>query len=111
MDQLLYTPKLPKGFEQEDFDVNEWMRLSEENRARIKELDQKAKEQGSILYRFLYEHVIDEFGIYQIIKVNKKTCRVRFCTTDGFSEYQVPQWGETATIPLEYALRSLSWRE
>lgn len=107
MEQLLYTPKLPKGFEQEDFNVDEWLRMTEENEERIGELDRKAKESGSILYRFLYEPVADGKGIYQIIKVNKKTCRVRYCSTDGYNEYQVRQWGETAAVPMQYVLEAL----
>ena len=63
MENLLYTPKLPEGFDTENFNVDEWLRMTEENQEKIKELDQKAKEQGSILYRFLYEYVGDGFGI------------------------------------------------
>lgn len=110
MEEMLYTPKLPKGFEEENFDVNEWPQMTEENEERIRELDKQAKEQGSILYRFLYEPVADGIGIYQIIKVNKKTCRIKYCSTDGYNEYQVRQWGETATIPMQYVLAALERR-
>lgn len=107
MEELLYTPKLPKGFEEEKFDVDEWLKVTEENEERIRELDKQAKEQGSILYRFLYEPVADGIGVYQIIKVNKKSCRVRYCSTNGFNEYQVRQWGKTATVPMQYVLNVL----
>ena len=107
MEELLYTPKLPKGFEQEDFNVEEWLSMAEETEKKVRELDRKAKESGSILYRFLYEPVADGKGIYQIIKVNKKTCRIRYCSTDGYNEYQVRQWGEIATVPMQYVLDAL----
>ena len=55
MENLLYTPKLPEGFDPENCNVDEWIRMTEENQEKIEELDQKAKEQGSVLYRFLYE--------------------------------------------------------
>lgn len=111
MENLLYTPKLPEGFDPENCNVDEWIRMTEENQEKIEELDQKAKEQGSVLYRFLYEPVGDGFGIYQIIKVNKKTCQVRYCTTDGFDSYQVRQWGEKATIPMQYVMETLTMRD
>lgn len=87
--------------------MDEWLKVTEENEERIRELDKQAKEQGSILYRFLYEPVADGIGVYQIIKVNKKSCRVRYCSTNGFNEYQVRQWGETATVPMQYVLNVL----
>ena len=111
MENLLYTPKLPEGFDTENFNVDEWLRMTEENQEKIKELDQKAKEQGSILYRFLYEYVGDGFGIYQITKINKRTCQVRYCTTDGFDSYQARQWGEKATIPMQYVTDALTMRD
>jgi hypothetical protein len=79
----------------------------EENVKRIRELDEKAKAQGTILYRFLYEPVADGIGVYQIIKVNKKSCQIRYCTTNGFNEYLVRQWGETATVPMQYVLNTI----
>lgn len=110
MENLLYTPKLPNGFEEETFNVNEWMQIVEENEKRIRELDEKAKAQGTILYRFLYEPVADGIGVYQIIKVNKKSCQIRYCTTNGFNEYLVRQWGETATVPMQYVLNAIGGR-
>lgn len=110
MENLLYTPKLPKGFEEENFNVDEWLQMVEENEKKIKELDEKAKTQGSVLYRFLYEPVADGIGVYQIIKVNKKSCRIRYCSTNGFNEYLVRQWGETATVPMQYVLNAIGGR-
>lgn len=107
MEKLLYTPKLPKGFEQDNFNVDEWLCMTDENQKRISELNARAKESGSILYRFLYEPVADGTGIYQIVKVNKKTCKIQYCTTDGYDSYQVRQWGETATVPMQYVLAAL----
>lgn len=107
MEELFYTPKLPERFEQGDFDVKEWLRLITENQKIISELDRKAKESGSILYRFLYEPVADGKGIYQIVKVNKKTCQIQYCSTDGYNEYQVRQWGKKANVPLQYVLNAL----
>lgn len=111
MENLLYTPKIPEGLEQGDINVDEWLGMIEENQKRIAEIDKASKEQETILCRFLYEHVLDGFGIYQITKINKKTCQIKYCTTDGFNEYQVPQWGEKATIPLQYVVDSLACRD
>ena len=82
----------------------------------LEKIEQKAIAQGSLLYRFLYEGVADGKAIYQIIKVNKTTVRVRLCILDGlYDDYVVPQWGDEATIDREYAeqniLRQDMWRK
>ena len=104
---MFYTPNLPKGFHTYDFNIDEWIKLEEENRMQIKRIEERAIQAESLLYRFLYEPVADGKGIYQIIRLNKKTCRLRYCSTDGYQSYVVRQWGEEATVSMDYVLQSI----
>jgi hypothetical protein len=96
----------------EEFNYQEWEECRKVNFERLKEIEEKAIANGGILYRFLYESVADGKAIYQIIKVNKRTVRVRLCSVDGcFDDYVVPQWGEEATINIEYAESGIKWQD
>lgn len=84
--------------------TKKWEECTRDNRAKIDEIEKKAIANGGLLHRFMYEPVADGKAVYQIIKVNKKTVRVRLCCIDGcFNDYVVPQWGDEATIPIDYA--------
>ena len=87
----------------------------QKNLAHLDAIEEKVIATGSLLYRFLYESVADGKAIYQIIKLNKKTARVRLCRVDGlYDDYVVPQWGMEATVPLDYVKNSIrmqdAWR-
>ena len=88
-----------------------WDEVQKANIAHLEKIEAKAIEQGGLLYRFLYEPVADGKAIYQIIKVNKRTVRVRLCSIDGlYYDYMVPQWGEEATVPIDYAQSGINWQ-
>ena len=89
-----------------------WLEVHEANEARIREIEEKAISDGTLLYRFLYESVADGKAIYQIIKENKTTVRVRLCSMDGlYDDYIVPQWGAEATIPKSYAESGIRFQD
>ena len=78
------------------------------NEAEIERIEELAIAEGKILHRFLYEAVADGKAVYQVIKVNKRTARVRWCQIDAcYADYVVPQWGMEATVPLEYVEQSI----
>ena len=82
------------------------------NFERLKEIEEKAIKDGGLLYRFLYESVADGKAIYQIVKVNKRTVKVRLCSIDGYyNDYVVPQWGEEATVSIAYATSGVNWQD
>lgn len=77
----------------------------------LEKIEATAIKEGGLLHRFLYEAVADGKAIYQIIRVNKKSVRVRLCSLDGlYYDYSVPQWGNEATIPLQYAQSRIDWQ-
>lgn len=85
-----------KESEEKDF-CKRW----DENTKRIDEIDKKAKEEGTLLHRFIYESIADGKAVYQIIKVNKKTVRIRVCEGIG-DDWVIPYWGREASIDKAY---------
>jgi hypothetical protein len=109
IDPMIYTPAMTCS--EEEFS-KKWKECQEANMKRLEEIENKAIAQGGLLYRFLYEGVADGKAIYQIIRVNKTTVRVRVCSVDGcFYDYVVPQWGDEATIPKEYAESGIRFQD
>ncbi len=98
---MIYVPA--KICSIEEF-AEKWEECYKANKARMDEIEKAAIANGGLLYRFLFEPIADGKAVYQIIKVNKKTVRIRLCCIDGcFADYVVPQWGEEAIIPITYA--------
>ena len=106
---MIYEPVMTCS--EEEF-CKKWKDCQEANMKRLNEIEDKAIAQGGLLYRFLYEGVADGKAIYQIIKVNKKTVRVRLCCIDGcFYDYVVPQWGDEATVPKDYVESQIQFQD
>ena len=107
-DPMIYQPiKAYDG----PYNYEKWQECREANFNHLKEIENKAIASGGLIYRFLYEAVADGKAIYQIIKVNKRTVRVRLCDIDGYADYVVPQWGEEATVNIEYAESGIKWQD
>ena len=53
----------------EDY-FHSWENATKKNQEHMNAIEKKAIEQGSLLYRFLYEGVADGVAIYQIVKEN-----------------------------------------
>ena len=92
--------------------LSKWEECIKANEKHLEEIEEKAIANGGLLYRFLYESVADGRAIYQIIRVNKNTARVKICQIDGcYNEYIVPQWGHEATVPLEYIQKQINFQD
>lgn len=78
-----YEPQFPY----KDLPVKEMVENYRKNFQHLKNIDQKAKESGTILYRFYSVPTFTgEKAYFQITKVNKKTVRVEYC--EGVTEYK-----------------------
>lgn len=109
METMIYVPVKTCTLENYSEEWEECQRLNQEEIERIEKI---AIQNGGLLYRFLYEGVADGKAVYQIIRVNQKTAKVRWCLIDGlFASYVVPQWGKEAEIPLEYAERQIAFQD
>jgi len=81
-------------------DSNSW-NVMEENRKLLDEIDKEAKDKGELLWRTIQEPFADGYAVYQIIKVNKKTARIRCCSGLG-DDWMIPYWGEETSVDLDY---------
>jgi hypothetical protein len=93
-----------------NYDFEKVTKTWEENIKKMNEKDANAKNQNILLGRFLRESAADGYAFYEIIRVNKKTVRVRVIKNIG-DDYRVPQWGNEATVPLNYAINNIQFRD
>jgi hypothetical protein len=98
---LVYEP-MEKG--------GDFIKMMNDNFARLQECDNKAKERATLVGRFIQEPFADGYATYQIIKENKSTVRIRVCTGLG-DDWVIPYWGEEATIEKSFALEHIQRRE
>lgn len=113
MKNMIYSPQ--KVCTEENY-IEMYADVCKTNETHIENIEKQAIANGGLLHRFLYESVADGKAVYQIVKVNKTTVRVKLCSIDGlYDDYVVPQWGKEATIPMSYAENSIryqdAWRE
>ena len=101
----------PKAYDYKTHDWDEIDRILEENWKALHEHDKKLGKEGKLVGRFIKEGVADGNAIYQIIKENKRTVRIRRIPFVCPDEYQVRYWGNEATIDKAYAIKSIRGRE
>lgn len=94
-----------KESEEKDF-IKRW----DKNMENIKNIDEEVKKNNTLLHRFIYQPYADGNAVYQIIKVNKKTVRIRVCTGIG-DDWIIPYWGEETLIDKAYAEESIYRRD
>ena len=82
----------------------------EGNQTLLDQIDSEAKAKGELLWRYIQEPFADGYAVYQIVKVNKKTVRIRVCGGLG-DDWIIPYWGEEATIEIEHARWRVEMRD
>lgn len=87
-----------------------WKERFDKNWAAIKSGDEDAAAKGELVGRYISEPFADGNAVYQIIKENKKTVRIRVCTGIG-DDWTIPYWGRETSIDKEYALTQIRRRE
>lgn len=87
-----------------------WLFQMEENWQKLQKEDQEAKNNGTLVNRYIQEGVADGYAIYKIIRENRKTVRIRVVTGLG-DDWQVSYWGAEATIEKSYAEANIRRRE
>jgi len=100
---------------QYSFDTHSWEEIDhiiDENWKRLQEHDNTVKKEGKLVGRYIQESVADGYAIYQIIKENKKTVRIKRIPYVCGDEYEVSYWGgDEATIEKDYAVQSIRGRD
>lgn len=87
-----------------------WKDRFDKNWALLKKCDSEAAAKGQLIGRYITEPFADGQAVYQIIKENKLTVRIRVCTGLG-DDWVIPYWGGETTIKKEYALQKIKQRE
>lgn len=86
------------------------LEIMKENQALLDKIDQEAKDKSQLLWRYIQESYADGYAVYQIIKVNKNSVRIRCCSGLG-DDWMIPYWGEVTTIDMEYAMGKVQQRD
>jgi hypothetical protein len=103
----LYEPKpLPKTFKNYE-KVSIIMR---ENFDQLKIQDNTAKQNGTLVGRYIQEGVADGYAYYQIVKEGKNTVKIRQVTGVG-DDWMVSYWGREASIKKSYAKQMVKMRD
>lgn len=80
------------------------------NYKKLEKIDKAAKDKKQILYRFIAEPFADGRAYYQIIKINKKTVKIKVCKGLG-DDWVIPYWGDECNIDKSFALERLQYRD
>ena len=79
------------------------LKVIDENYEQLKKIDKMAKSKGELLGRYVDVPVADGKAIYQIMRVNKNTVRIK--ALGGFGDdYILDYWGYEATVDKDYIL-------
>ena len=107
--EMLYSPAVTCS---EDEYCAKWEGAIKANEKRIDLIEKDAIKLGGLLYRFIVEPVADGKAVYQIVKVNKNTVKIKLCQIDPvYNDYIVPYWGLEATIDKSYAEQSIKQQD
>ena len=101
---------IPKERVVEPFNIDEYLRIDQENLDLLEKIDKEAREKGEILHRYITEPYADGKAIYQIIKVNKKTVRIKVCLGIG-DEWVLPMFGKECLVSKDYVEEVLKRRD
>lgn len=86
--------------------LKEWQK----NQEKLDKQDEKAKAEGKLVGRIIEEQFADGFAVYEIIKENKNTVRIRVCTGLG-DDWEIPYWGTEATIKKDFVLNKFNFQD
>ncbi len=105
--KAMYVPK-PVDYREKDW--KKVMKMYDENMERLEACDKKARDAGKIVGRYIQHPYADGHAVYQIVRENKHTVRIRVCTGLG-DDWILPAWGEECTIDKATAMQFLSIRD
>jgi len=108
MNKFAYMPKLieyGKGMSHDEIS-----KRMNENQEHLEECDRQARENDQIVGRHIAHPYADGQAIYQIIRDNKRSVRIRVCAGLG-DDWVLPAWGAECTIDKEQALQFLDFMD
>jgi len=108
MNKFAYMPKpieYGKGM-----DHDEISKRMSENQEQLEECDRQARENDQIVGRYITHPFADGQAVYQIIRDNKRSVRIRVCIGLG-DDWVLPAWGYEYTLDKEQALQFLGFQD
>ena len=102
---------VPQEYDMDNMTWSEVGVIINDNWKKLNEHDRHQRERGIFVGRYIAEPVADGRAIYQIIRENKRSFRVRIIPFMTGDDYIVSYWGEEATVDKEYIRGSLMWRD
>lgn len=103
---MLYNPETGNGHET----IKEFLNRIKRNNDLLNKIDDEARKGGEILHRIISFPYADSQAVYQIIKVLKRTVRLKICEGIG-DDWIFPLIGKEGTITLEQAKQELRRRD
>lgn len=82
-----------------------------ENWEKLEAQDIKAREDGTLVGRYIREPVADGHATYVIVKEYENTVRIKYVPEVCPDEYRYSYWGNGGSIRKSYAEKSVSWRD
>jgi hypothetical protein len=101
---------VPKSVDYKKMGWEETSKIYDENREQLEVCDKQARDANRLVGRYIQHTFADGYAIYQIIKTNKHSVRIRVCTGLG-DDWVLPAWGQECTIDMETALQFVGWRD
>lgn len=86
------------------------LKAIDDNYEQLKEIDKMAKSKGELLGRYVDVPVADGKAIYQIMRVNKNTVRLKALSGFG-DDYILDYWGYEATVDKDYIVSLVMRRD
>ena len=104
--ELIYKPKA----DIEKDGLGSWFAAMDDNQKRLNELDEIAKNKNILVGRIITFPYADGQSIYQIIRENKNSVRLKVCFGLG-DDWVDHILGEEGTINKDKAISRIEWRD
>lgn len=91
-------------------EIEKWLEEMEQNFQKLIEEDNRAKERGQLIGRYIAEPYADGKAYYKIIGETKTTVKIRVITGIG-DDWIIPYWGVETNIDKNYVKNKLEFRD
>lgn len=91
--------------------IDDAIKISEQNFARLKEIDKIAKQNQTILGRFISTNVADGMAYYQVQEIKKEKCYIVRCAGICLDEWEDNMFGQGCVLLTNNVNRLIGQRE
>ncbi len=105
-----YTYDRPEFDIDNKFDVDEFIKRSEDNYAHLEDLEKKCAERFALVGSFIRVPVADGVVFYQVVETNEKTATVKRCAGICLDLYEDMILGQGCTLPYDRVAQMVAQR-